>query len=180
MQNIMNLLIPANSYSQFKPTFDFNENIYYLTGLLITELQICMKNIFLNNNYLKIFLVVLILLILITSCNTTTMITSSQINENNYPQIIKLKDNTEYKIYSGNILCRVSGDSLLIYDYRYNNTIEAFALSSVDQLIKTRNTSRPEKDNNTNPENKPNNLKNRKIIILVCIAAACLRVLTFL
>ena len=133
-----------------------------------------------NNNNLKILQLILILLILVTSCNTTTMITASQINENNSPQIIKLKDKTEYKIYSGNILCRVEGDFLIIYDDRYNKTLETFPLSSVDQLIKTRNSGNFKADNNTAPENKINDSKNKRIIITVCVIAACLRLMGYI
>ena len=137
-----------------------------------------MSTIFLNTNF-KILVIVLLLAFLASSCNTTTMITASQINENNSPQIIRLKDKTEYKIYSGNILCKISGDSLLIYDYRDDRTIEAFPLSSVDQLIKTRNSGNFKEDNNTVPENKTKDPNNKRIIITVCIIAACLRVLGF-
>ena len=82
----------------------------------------------------SVFLVIIIAISVITvSCSTERIIPFSQVGSAR-PEIIRLKNNTEYRIYSSQISNRVSGDSLIIYNKTAKKTLAVLSEAEIDQI----------------------------------------------
>jgi hypothetical protein len=78
----------------------------------------------------------LVLMITACSCSTARLIPFHQVNARHNPNVIRLKDSSEYTIYSNKISCQVSEDTLLVFDQRNLKTLEVIPKTSINQLVK--------------------------------------------
>ena len=89
-------------------------------------------------SYKLSFISVLILflsIILISSCGTTKSIFYTQVDDKNIPDVIIMNDNSKYIIHSSFVKCKVSGDSLIVYNIQNMRTLEIIPVSEIIEII---------------------------------------------
>ena len=59
----------------------------------------------------------------------------TQVDKKNKPDIIRMKDSSEYIIYSSLVRCKVSGDSLIVFNKRNLSTIEIIPEPEITDII---------------------------------------------
>jgi hypothetical protein len=80
------------------------------------------------------FIICLTLTLFLLSCETSRIISYSEINESIPPDKIELKDKTEFKIYSYSIGCKVSSDTLTLFNKKKHTDLAYIPRSSVEKI----------------------------------------------
>ncbi|MCI0474343.1 MAG: hypothetical protein L0Y76_12245 [Ignavibacteria bacterium] len=72
---------------------------------------------------------------LVSSCSTGKLIPFSEVNSTNKVDIIRLKDGSELNLKREYFRCRVSGDSLIVYNKNDLKTIAIYREPNIYQIV---------------------------------------------